>query len=309
MRILIMGTGGMGGYYGALLAKQDHEVTFVARGKHLAAIRKEGLRIHSIHGDVTISPAHATDDPSTTETPDLILFCTKTYATDRAAELVKPVVRQGTTILSLQNGIDAPERIGKVVGMQHMLGGATWISSAVQAPGVINQVSDFRRVVIGELDRQITPRLKAVHQAFQETGIAAELSDNILKVLWTKFIFISAASSFGSLTRLPMAQYRAVPDTRELIVALMREVEALGRKQAVELDADVVDQALRFMDNAGPSIKASMQLDVESGHRTEIESMLGVIGRKGRESRVETPVADTLYALLLPVDLSARGRS
>jgi 2-dehydropantoate 2-reductase len=174
---------------------------------------------------------------------------------------------------------------------------------------VINQVSDFRRVVVGELDRQVTPRAQAVHKTFQETGIAAELSDNILKVLWSKFIFISAASSFGSLTRLPMAQYRAVPDTRELVIALMREVETLGRKQGVELDADVVDQALRFMDNAGPTIKASMQLDVESGHRTEIESMLGVIGRKGRESGVETPVADTLYALLLPVDLSARGVS
>jgi 2-dehydropantoate 2-reductase len=308
MKIVVMGSGGMGGYYGGLLGRHGNDVTFIARGAHLEAIRRDGLQVKSIHGDFSVSPARATYDPSEIAVPDLILFCTKTYGTDEAVQRIKPIVGRETTVLSLQNGIDAPERIGKVVGMEHMVGGATWISSAVEAPGVIKQVSDFRRVVIGELAGGLTPRVQAIYEAFKETGITAELSDSILKVLWTKFVFISAASSFGSLTRLPVAQYRAVPETRALIVGLMREVEALARRQGVQLAADVVERSLAFMDSNGPKIKASMQLDVEAGHRTEIESMAGVISRKGRESGLETPIADTIYGLLLPVDLSARGK-
>ncbi len=308
MKIVVMGTGGTGGYYGGLLSKQGNDVTFVARGDHLAAIQKSGLQVKSIHGDFTVSPARATDDPSSLSAPELILFCTKTYSTDEAAERIKPIVGKSTTVLSLQNGIDAAERIGKVVGMQHMVGGATWISSAVASPGVIKQVSDFRRVVIGELDGNRTPRIQSIYQVFKDIGVQAELSDNILKVLWAKFVFISSASAFGSLTRLPMAQYRAVPETRQQIIRLMREVEAVARSQGVNLDADVIDRSLAFIDNAGPHIKASMQLDVETGHRSEIESMLGAIGRKGNESGVSTPLADALYALLLPADLHARGQ-
>ncbi len=309
MKIVVMGTGGTGGYYGGLLSKQGQDVTFVARGENLETMRKSGLQVKSIHGDFTISPVKATDDPSKAGTPDLILFLTKTYGTDEAVAKIKPIVGSDTTVLSLQNGIDAAERIGKVVGMGHMIAGATWISSAVEAPGVIKQVSDFRRVVIGELDGRKTPRIEAIYEALKDTGVTAELSDDILKVLWTKFVFISAASSFGSLTRLPLAEFRGVPETRELIILLMREVEAVGRAQGVKLDADVVEKTLAFMDSVGPKIKASMQVDVESGHRSEIESIVGVIGRKGRELGVPTPIGDALYALLLPVDLSARGKS
>jgi 2-dehydropantoate 2-reductase len=235
----------------------------------------------------------------------LILFCTKTYSTDEAAGKIQHIVGQDTIVLSLQNGVDASERIGKVVGMEHMAGGATWISSAVETPGVIKQVSDFRRIVIGELNGKSTTRIHAIYQAFKDTGITVELSENILKVIWAKFVFISAASSFGSLTRLPMAAYRAVPETRAMIIGLMREVESLAQRQGVVLDQDVVEKSLTFMDHAGPKIKASMQLDVEEGHRTEIESMVGIIGRKGRELGMPTPIADMLYALLLPVDVQA----
>jgi 2-dehydropantoate 2-reductase len=161
-------------------------------------------------------------------------------------------------------------------------------------------------VVLGELDGRVTPRAQAAHQAFQETGITAELSENILKVLWTKFVFISAASSLGSLTRLPMGEYRSVPETRAMIVMLMNEVKDVAQSQGVPLDEDVVQKSLDFMDNAAPHIKASMQLDVEAGRRSELESMVGVIGRKGGESGVPTPVADFVYASLLPVELSAQ---
>jgi 2-dehydropantoate 2-reductase len=309
MKIVVMGTGGMGGYYGGLLSRQGNDVTFIARGEHLEAIQKSGLQVKSPHGDFHVSPANATEDAASVGTAELILFCTKTYNTDEAVQKVKPIVGKDTTVLSLQNGIDAPERIGKAIGMEHMLAGATWISSAVEAPGTIKQVSEFRRVVMGELNGQMTPRLQAIYEAFTQTGITAEQSENILKVLWTKFVFICAASSFGSLTRLPIGEYRAVPETRSVIEALLREVEALAQRQGIGLDADIVEKTLAFIDHNGPKIKPSMQLDVEAGRRTELDAIIGVVGRKGREVGLQTPVADMLYGLLLPVELKARASS
>ena len=307
MKIAIMGSGGMGGYYGALLANQGHEVTFIARGAHLEAIQSEGLQIKSIFGDFIISPARATDNPSQIGGVELILFCTKTYDTDKAVQEIKPIIRKDTTLLSLQNGVDAVERIGKVIGLDHLIAGATWISSTLAAPGVIKQVSDFRRVVIGELKGGITPRVQEIYEAFKTTGITVEISEDILKILWSKFMFISAASGFGSLTRLPIAEYRSIPETRALIVSSMQEVEALARSSNIILDKNIVPQSLTFMDNAAAHIKASMQLDVEAGHRTELEAMIGVIGRKSRELGIPTPVADMIYATLLPIELKARG--
>lgn len=307
MKIIIMGTGGVGAYYGGLLAQQGNDVTFIARGAHLQAIREKGLQVKSIFGDFTVSPAQATNNPAEVKDADLILFCVKTYHTDEAVDAIRPAIGPRTTALSLQNGVDAPERIGKVVGLEHVLGGATWLSSAIEAPGVVRQVSQFRRVVFGELDGRISERIQSIHEVLKNTGITVEMSENILKILWTKFVFISSASSFGSLTRLPMGDYRSAPGTREMIASLMREVEALARAQGIALDADVVQKSLEFMDNAAPHIKASMQLDVEGGRRTELESMVGVIGRKGRELGVPTPVADFVYASLLPIELKARS--
>jgi 2-dehydropantoate 2-reductase len=306
MKILIMGTGGVGGYYGGLLAQQGNDVTFIARGAHLYAIRHEGLKVKSVHGDFTVSPANATEDPVKVGPMDLILFSVKTYHTDEAAEAIRPAVGPQTAVLSLQNGIDAADRIGKVVGMEHVLGGATWLSSAVEAPGVIKQISQFRRIVFGEMDRTSSERIQSIYEVLKNTGITVEISEDILKILWTKFVFISAVSSLGSLTRLPMGDYRSVPEARRLLSGIMHEVEALAYAQGIALDEDVVAKALEFIDNSGPHIKPSMQLDIESGRRTEIESMIGVIGRKGRELGVPTPAADFVYASLMPIELKAR---
>lgn len=306
MKIMVMGTGGVGAYYGGLLAGQGNDVTFIARGAHLEAIREKGLQVKSIFGDFTVSPAQATDNPAEVEGADLILFCVKTYHTDEAVEAIRPVISPKTAVLSLQNGVDAVERIGKGVGLDHVLGGATWLSSAIEAPGGVKQMSQFRRIVFGELDGRRSERIQSIFAVLKNTGITVEVSENILKILWSKFVFISAASSLGSLTRLPMGEYRSVPETREMIVSLMREVEALARAQEIALDEDVVQKSLEFMDNAAPHIKASMQLDVEGGRRTELDSMVGVIGRKGRELGVPTPTADFVYASLLPIELKAR---
>ena len=307
MKIAIVGTGGVGGYYGGLLAQQGHTVTFLARGAHLEAIRRNGLQVKSKFGDFVIKPANATDAPGNAGPVELLLFCTKTYRTDEAVEITKPLVGDETTVLSLQNGVDAADRLGAVLGLERMIAGATWLSAAIVAPGVINQASDFRRIVIGELDGSVTPRVRAIHDAFKETGSTIEISENITGVLWTKLIFISAASAFGSLTRLPMAAYRSVPETRALITTLMHETRAVAIAHGVKLAPDAVEAALAFMDKAGPTIKASMQLDVEAGRQSELEALIGVIGRKGRERGVPTPVADMIYGSLLPADLKARG--
>jgi 2-dehydropantoate 2-reductase len=307
MKIMVMGSGGMGAYYGGLLAQQGNDVTFIARGAHLEAIRADGLQVKSIFGDFAVSPAKATDSPAEVGPVDLILFCVKTYGTEEAVKAIQPVIGSQTAVLSLQNGVDAVERIGKVVGLEHVLGGATWISSAVEAPGVIKQVSQFRRIVLGELDGTRSLRIQSIYEVLQKTGATVEVSDAIFKILWTKFVFISSASSLGSLTRLPMGDYRSIPETRAMITALMGEVEALARAQGIMLDRDVIQKSLEFMDNAAPHIKASMQLDVEGGRRTELDSMVGVIGRKGRELGVPTPVADLIFASLLPVELKARN--
>ena len=307
MKIAIMGTGGVGGYYGGLLAHSGQHVTFIARGAHLAAIREKGLQVKSVLGDFSVAPAHATDNPAEVGLVDLILFATKTYHTDEAAQAIQPMVGPDTVVLPLQNGVDAAERIGAVIGMGHVLGGATWLSAAIEAPGVIGQYSQFRRIVLGELDGRKTPRAQQVYNVLAATGATVELCDNIQKVLWTKFAFIASVSALGSLTRVTFGEYRNVPETRAVLTEATAEVAAVARAKGVSLDADVVDKTLAFIDGSAPGIKPSMQRDVEAGRPSELESMLGVVVRLGQELGVPTPVMRTAYALLKPSELKARG--
>ena len=306
MKVAIMATGGVGGYYGGLLAQTGQDVTFIARGAHLQAIREKGLHIKSVHGDFQIAPAKATDNPSEVGPVDVILFATKTHQTDEAAKLIKPMVGRDTVILSLQNGIDAADRIGAVAGREHMLGGATWLSAAIEAPGVIGQYSQFRRIVLGEFNGRTTPRLNMVCSTLQSTGATVEVSDNILKVLWTKFVFIAPVMAMGSLTRVTFGEYRSVPEARAVLTEAISEVAAVAQARGVTLDADVVEKTLAFIDSSAPGIKPSMQRDVESGKPSELESMIGVVVRMGAQHNVSTPVMQFAYAMLKPGNLKAQ---
>jgi 2-dehydropantoate 2-reductase len=308
MKIAIMGTGGVGGYYGGLLAQAGHEVTFIARGAHLQAILEKGLRVKSIHGHFLVSPVRATDRPADVEPVNLVLVATKTYHTDEAAHAIRPMVRPDTTVISFQNGVDAAERIGEAVGMKHMVGGATWLSAAIEAPGVIGQYSQFRRVALGELDGRITERVQAVAQALRTTPATVELVANITQVLWTKFMFIAAVSALGSLTRVPYGGYRHLPEARALLTEAMGEVVAVARARGVSLEADIVPKTLAFIDGSPPDIKPSMQRDVEAGRVSELESMIGIVVRLGAEFGVPTPVMRFAYGVLKPGYLQARGR-
>jgi 2-dehydropantoate 2-reductase len=306
MKVAIMATGGVGGYYGGLLAQTGQDVTFIARGAHLQAIREKGLHIKSVHGDFQIVPAKATDTPSEVGPVDVILFATKTHQTDEAAKLIKPMVGRDTVIISLQNGIDAADRIGAVVGVEHILGGTTWLSAAIEAPGVIGQYSQFRRIVLGEFNGRTTPRLNMVYSALQSTGATVEVSDNILKVLWTKFVFIAPVMAMGSLTRVTFGEYRSVPEARAVLTEAIGEVAAVAQARGVTLDTDVVEKTLSFIDSSAPGIKPSMQRDVESGKPSELESMIGIVVRMGAEHNVSTPVMQFAYAMLKPGNLKAQ---
>ncbi len=305
MKIAIMGSGGVGGYYGGLLAKAGQELTFIARGAHLQAIRDKGLHVKSVHGDFTVSPVKATDRPGEIGAVDLVIVATKTYHTDEAAQAIKPLIGDNTVVISLQNGIDAAERIGSAVGMERMLGGATWLSAAIEAPGRIGQYSQFRRIALGELDGRITPRAQAVASAFATTPAVVELVPNIRQMLWTKFVFISAISALGGLTRVSMGEYRHVPEAREVLAQAMAEVAAVAQACGVALDADIVAKTLSFIDAAAPDMRPSMQRDLEAGRMSELESLIGVVVRLGRERGVPTPVMRLAYALLKPAHLKA----
>lgn len=305
MRIAIIGTGGVGGLYGGLLARSGQEVVFIARGAHLQAIQSRGLRVHGAGQDFCIQPARVSDSPAEVGPVDLILVCTKTYSTPEVLGSMRPLVAEHTSVISLQNGIEAADCLGEELGRQHILGGATWLSSVCESPGVIRQVSQFQRIVIGELDGSLTPRIQEIADAFKVTGITLEISNNIQKVLWTKFVFIAAISGVGALTRLELGDYRHVPETRALLEGSMREVESLGHACGIMFDEDIVQQTMEFIDRNDPQVKPSMQRDVERGARFELDALIGGVVRKGQSLSISTPVADMVYAALLPIYLKA----
>lgn len=306
MKIAIMGAGGVGGYYGGLLAQAGHEVVFIARGSHLSALREKGLMVKSVLGDFSVAPVWATDDPSQAGGADLILITTKTYHTDEAARAIQPMLSPETVVVSLQNGVDAADRIGAVVGTDHVLGGVTWLSAAVESPGVIGQYSQFRRIVLGELDGRVTPRLEAVLEAFRATPATVEAAADIAQVIWTKFVFISAISALGALTRVALGDFRQVPEARTALTEALSEVAAVAGAHGVSLESDIVSKTLAFIDSAAPDIRPSMQRDIEAGRVSELESMVGVVVKLGRELAVPTPVMRLAYAALLPSYLMTR---
>src|SRR3972149_10379856 len=214
MRIAIMGTGGVGGYYGGLLARAGHEVAFIARGDHLRAIKADGLMVRSVHGDFDIRPTRATDDPADVGPVDLTIFTVKTYDTEAAAELMRPLVGEQTVILPLQNGVESAVRLSRTFGRQAVIGGMTQVVAFIAAPGIIQQESQFRRVVLGELDGRRAPRAEAICAALKEAGADADVTESIEKVLWTKLLFIASFAGRSSVTRSPAGPLIACEEAR-----------------------------------------------------------------------------------------------
>lgn len=259
MKIAVIAAGGLGGYYGALLAKDGHAVTFIARGAHLKAIRENGLTIKSVHGDVTIRPAEATDNPGEIGPVDWILFSVKTYDTEAAAQAMRPMVGANTTVVTFQNGVEGHELIGKVIGMEHVLVAPTQIVSNIVAPGVIEQKSPFRTTTIGEIGGQgLTPRVEQIVAAFKRTGIDVSAAPDGRIPLWHKFVFIASTSGLASLARTEPYDLFQLPEARATLRAALEEVDAVGRALGVAMDDDIVERQYQFSLNLKPGTKPSI---------------------------------------------------
>ena len=300
MRIAVIGAGGVGGGFGAALAKAGADVTFVARGKHLDAMRTRGLFIKGGRGETHLVPTKATDDPASIGKVDVVLFCVKLWDVESAGTQIKPLIGGETAVIPLQNGIDAADRLIAILGPQAVMGGVAQISASITEPGVITQVGTFMRMIFGELDGKRSARAEDFLALCLKAGFDATLSEAILTELWMKFIPLTTNAGLTAVTRLPIGKLRDDPDIRPLFIAACREVIEIGRAKGIALPSDALEKTLVFLSHAPPAMKASMALDLERGNRLELPWLNGKVVELGKALNVPTPVHAVLYALLKP---------
>jgi len=300
MRIAVVGAGGVGGAFGAALAKAGADVTFIARGAHLAAMKDKGLRVEGGRGETHLVPTQATDDPKLVGPVDFVLFCVKLWDVESAGTHIKPLVGPDTAVIPLQNGIDAPERLLPILGPRAVMGGVAQISASIVAPGVVRQVGTFMKLLFGELDGSRSARGEALRAMCDKAGFEAVLSDQIVTELWMKFILLATNASLLALIRQPIGKVRDDPDLQQQWVAAYNEVIAVGKARGVKLPADALDRMLAFNAGAPPAMKPSMALDLERGNRIELPWLGGKVVELGRQLGVPTPVHSLMYAALKP---------
>jgi 2-dehydropantoate 2-reductase len=297
MKIGVVGVGGVGGYFGGLLARTGLDIHFVARGKHLRAIQEEGLQIVSSQGSFQVL-LHATSEPHEIGPVDLVLFCVKSFDTVDAARLMEPMVEDGTVILSLQNGIDNIDKLIESYGEERVMGGTAYIESSLAAPGVIAHTGSLGRLVIGELSGEITPRATNILQLLHQASIDAELSENIQRILWEKFLFICAVHGVSTLCRAPLGLVLSCPETRELLIGVMREVAELARTRGVAMSEQAVNDAMAMVESYKRQFKCSMLRDLEWRRPMEIEALNGMVVRLGNTHALATPFNQAIYACI-----------
>jgi 2-dehydropantoate 2-reductase len=291
MKIAVMGAGGVGGYYGGLLAKAGQDVTFIARGAHLAALRAHGLKVESqTSGDFALPAVAATGTPASLGTVDLVLMTTKTFDLEIAARALLPALHPQSMVLPLLNGVDIADRLAEVVGPERVLGGMCQVSCSIKAPGVIRQAGPLNKIVFGELKGGTSPRSEAVLAVLKGAGITAELSPAIQVDIWAKFLFIGALGGVCALTRCTAGPVLQDPDTRALFVGCMQEIEALARRKGVALPTAIVADTLARCDKLPAETRPSLLLAVEQGKPLELDALNGTAARLGREWAVPTPV-------------------
>jgi 2-dehydropantoate 2-reductase len=300
MRIAVMGAGGVGGYFGARLAQAGHVVAFVARGRHLAAMREHGLTVKSTLGNVALARPTVTDDPAALGRADIVLFTVKLWDTESAAAAVRPLVADGGVIVSFQNGVGSVERIGAIVGAERVMGGVAQIAATIAEPGVISHTGTMARLRFGPVLTAQRPAADALLAACKGAGIDAELVADIRRALWEKFVFLVAFSGMTSVARQPIGALRADPDLRATLEAAMREAWAVGRGQGVALADDFVGQQMKFADGLPAEMKSSMLNDLVAGNRLEAPWLCGAVAHMATAAGVPAPVNATLYAALKP---------
>jgi 2-dehydropantoate 2-reductase len=299
MRIVVMGSGGTGGYFGAKLARAGEDVTFVARGAHLAALRAEGLRIKSaVDGEWTVR-APAVERLDELPPADLVLFCVKSFDTEEAAALIRPVVGAETGVLSIQNGVDNEEKLARVLGAGHVLGGAVRVFATIEAPGVITHTFGGH-LTFGEMDGRESSRARAFLTACQKASIPAELAADVTRALWEKYVFLTTHAGMTALTRCPAGVLRALPEVREVYRRTVTEILAIGRAAGVKLDDAMLEQGFKFLDTVAPNAFSSLHHDLTHGKRLELEALHGHVVRLAERHRVPAPTVFAIYAALLP---------
>ena len=300
MRIAVMGAGGVGGYFGARLAHAGHDVAFVARGAHLAAMRERGLTVRSAHGDVHLPQPTVTDDPSTLGWFDAVLFAVKLWDTETAAAAIKPLLAAGGVVIPFQNGVESIERIGAVVGREQVMGGVAYIAARIAEPGVIVHTGTMARLLFGAVLPSQQDAARELLAVCKAAGIDADVADDIQTALWIKFGFLVALSGMTAATRQPIGVIRADVDLRATFEAAIREVWELARARGIVLPDDFVAQQMRFGDGLPAEMRASMLNDLEAGNRLEAPWLSGAVARMAREAGRAAPVNATLYAAVKP---------
>lgn len=297
--VLVVGAGGVGGYFGARLARAGERVTFLARGAHLEAIRRHGLRVRSaVEGEYAVSAA-AVEDPRGLPPADLVLLCVKAYDTEAALERVRPVVGPGTAVLPLQNGVDAADRVTAVLGPGHALGGVAYVFAVIEAPGVIAH-RFAGHIVFGELDGRLTPRVEEIRAAFDRAGIRAEPTAEVERALWDKYVMICAQAGMTALTRATLGVVRDTPPTWAMYRALVAELVALAGAAGVTLGPDAAARTLDIARRLPAEASSSLANDLHAGRRLELEALHGHAGRLAERLGLDTPMLRAVYAALAP---------
>ncbi len=300
MKIAVMGAGALGGYFGGRLSAAGHDVTLIARGAHLAAIRERGLKILSPRGDLHVPSIKATNDPREVGPVDVIMFMLKNYDVESGGQAIAPMLGPDTMVVTCQNGVSAHNRLGAIIGADHVVPGVARIPADVPEPGVINHSAMWDALSFGELDGRVTPRTEAFRDAILKAGATAVIPDNILHDLWTKFISQAMLASFTTLTRLDIGPLRSNPESRALFLAGMEETNLVGKAMVPDLPEGIVERTWQTVGTLPDTMHASMLDDLNAGKRLEVDYLSGDVVRLGREHGVPTPIHAVFLAALQP---------
>jgi 2-dehydropantoate 2-reductase len=298
MRIVIFGTGGVGGFFGGRLARAGEDVTFIARGEHLRAIKADGLKVDSTAGDFVISPAKATDDVSDVGETDLVILGVKAWQVPEAARVTKPIVGPNTTVLPLQNGVEAVSQLVDELGSANVIGGLCRIVSFVVGPGHIRHAGFTPSIIIGELDNLRTDRIIRIEELFTRAGLEITIAQDIQVALWTKFLFIASFSGVGAMANAPAGVIRRDPKWRTQIINAMEEIYTLAHARGINLPPDSIDTVMRAVDALPEDATSSMQRDIAAGKPSELDSQNGAVVRMAHETGIEVPTHTLIYETL-----------
>lgn len=299
MKIAVLGSGGVGGFYGGRLANAGYDVSFVARGAHLAAMRSRGLTIeNAAQGNIHVPRVKVTDDPATIGEVDLVLIAVKLWDTEAAARAVKPIVGAHTAVLSLQNGVIKDDIMRREFGAAAVMGGVAYVGTHISRPGVILQTGTLQRLVFGEYDGARSVRAEELLDALLRAGIQAELSEDIRRTLWEKYVFLVGLSGTTTTMRMPIGPIRENLQTRAFLLDLMKETVAVGRAHGVHLPEDYAEQRLAFADTVAPDMSSSMHHDLEHGNRLEVAWLSGGVVQLGQAVGVEAPANRAVWDIL-----------